>query len=307
MGRALRCCISLGLLGFALGLAAVAARAEKQESLRATGYVNDFAGVLDSASSANLTSICREVDAKTGAQIAVVTVHTLEGVPIENFANQLFHRWGIGHKGDSRGVLILLAVNDHKYRIEVGYGLEPILPDGKVGGFGRDVVPLLRQANYRGALLALTRGVALAIAAEKGITLASLAAQPEPAPPPPSPLQPSSSHTENSPFFAVGLLVVLSVILMGVFFVSAIYASIKATWWKLFGSPRLQRMTWWQLWWKSWRWKSSPRGNSSGSGWFGGGWSGGGSGSGGFDGGSSGDFGGFDGGDSGGGGASGDW
>ena len=132
------------------------ALAEKLEQLKPAGYVNDFAGVLDSQSTTQLAALCTEIDQKAHAQIAVVTIRTLEGVPVEDFANRLFERWGIGPKSDNRGVLILLAVDDHRYRVEVGYGLEPILPDGKVGGFGREIVPLLRQGNYNGALLQLT-------------------------------------------------------------------------------------------------------------------------------------------------------
>ena len=75
--------------------------------------------------------------------MAVVTVISLDGSDIESYASDLFKQWGIGGDLNNRGVLILLSVGDHRYRTEVGYGLEPILPDGKVGGFGREAVPLL--------------------------------------------------------------------------------------------------------------------------------------------------------------------
>ena len=73
----------------------------------------------------------------------MVTVNSLDGTDIESYAVALYKQWGIGSKATDHGVLILLAVQDRKYRIEVGYGLEPILPDGKVGGFGREAVPCL--------------------------------------------------------------------------------------------------------------------------------------------------------------------
>jgi uncharacterized protein len=115
------------------------------------------------------------VDDKARAQIAVVTIKSLDGLEASVFANQLFKKWGVGHKGDNRGVLILVAVNDHKYWTEVGYGLEPILPDGKIGGFGREMVPKFRAGDFSGAILHLTVQIAEVIAADRGINLASLA------------------------------------------------------------------------------------------------------------------------------------
>lgn len=146
-------------------------RAEKVQDLKPQGYVNDFAGVLNADSRERISALCLEVQQKTGAQIAVVTIKTLDGQPIEDFANALYQRWGIGPKADSRGVLILMVTQDHKYRFEVGYGLEGILPDGKVGGFGREAVPLLRQNDYSAALYLMTRRVADVIAQDKGVTL----------------------------------------------------------------------------------------------------------------------------------------
>ena len=126
--------------------------AEPYQSLKPTGYVNDFAHVLDSDTATKLTNLCTTIDVKAGAQIAVVTINTLEGMEAPDYANRLFAQWGVGHKGDDRGVLVLLAVKDHKYWVEVGYGLEPILPDGKVGGFGREMVPYLKRGDYSGGV-----------------------------------------------------------------------------------------------------------------------------------------------------------
>ena len=126
----------------------VAAYAEKVDQLSPQGYVNDFAGVLDADSRQKLTALAQEVDQKAGAQIAVVTIRTLGGDSVQDFTNRLFKKWGVWPKGKDRSVMILLAVDERQYWTEVGYGLEPILPDGKVGGFGRDVVPLLRQNHW---------------------------------------------------------------------------------------------------------------------------------------------------------------
>ena len=165
--------ISVPLLLIAtLGLS-VWAWAQKESQLQPQGYVNDFAGVIDPATRQELTALCQEVDQKAGAQIAVVTIHTTGGLPIDEYSIDLAQRWGIGPKQNDRGVMILLAVNDHRYRIEVGYGLEGILPDGEVGRFGREAVPLLRAGNYSGALLLLTRRIADVIAADRGVKLTS--------------------------------------------------------------------------------------------------------------------------------------
>src|SRR3954470_17919642 len=115
--------------------------AESIPQLKPSGYVNDFAHVLSNETVASLENLCLEVDQKTKSQIAVV----------------LYKSWGIGAKSTNRGVLILLATDDRRYRTEAGYGLEPILPDGKVGGFGREAVPLLKQGEYDGAVRLLTK------------------------------------------------------------------------------------------------------------------------------------------------------
>jgi uncharacterized protein len=167
-----------GLLALILVLAQ-AVRAEDPKKLQYSGYVNDFAGVLSDDAKARLTALCEEVDHKANAQIAVVTVRSLEGQPIDQFSIDLATHWGVGPKQKDRGILILLAPNDHKYRIEVGYGLEGILPDGKVGGFGREIVPLLRQNDYSGALLLLSSRIAQVIAQDRGVTLTASPALPK--------------------------------------------------------------------------------------------------------------------------------
>lgn len=153
-------------------------RAEQVKRLRPKGYVSDFAGVIDAATQQKLTELCREVNQKAKAQIAVITIHTTAGVPLEEFSINLAERWGVGPKTNDRGVMILLVVNDHRYRIEVGYGLEGILPDEKVGRIGREAVPLLREKNYSGAVLLMTSRVADVIAAARGVKLTSVPAIP---------------------------------------------------------------------------------------------------------------------------------
>src|ERR1051326_4070622 len=155
---------------------------EPVKNLHPTGYLNDFVGVVDPASAQEITALAQQVDQKAKVQIAVVTVHSLDGADIESYASDLFKQWGIGGKNTNRGVLVLLAVDDHRYRTEVGYGLEPILPDGKVGGFWRDAVPLLKQNQYGPALAQVTRQIAETIAADAGVTLEVQSSRPPPRP-----------------------------------------------------------------------------------------------------------------------------
>ncbi len=162
-------------------LLVLAAQAEPVSRLKATDYVNDFAHVLDQQTIAQLDDICRQIDEKAHAQIAVVTIHSLDGSDIESYAVDLFHQWGIGSKSTNRGVLILYAIDDHRARIEVGYGLEPILPDGKVGGFQREAVPLMRSGNYSQGLLLVTSRVAQVIAQDAGVQLTTPQLAPAPA------------------------------------------------------------------------------------------------------------------------------
>ena len=157
--------LALGLLG------SRPAGAQSPDQIKPTGYVMDSADVLSQSAKDQLTALCTEVDQKAQAQIAVVTIKSLDGRPIEDYSIDLATRLGIGPKKSDRGVMILFAIDDHRDRIEVGYGLEPILPDGKVGTFEREIVPYLRASNYDGAILLVTRRVADVIAADRGVKL----------------------------------------------------------------------------------------------------------------------------------------
>jgi uncharacterized protein len=261
------------LLLLLLNLSA-SAWAEKTDQLKPQGYVDDFAGVLSPAAKAQLTALCTELEQKTHAQIAVVTVKSLDGIPVEDYAVDLATKWGIGPKQADKGVLILLAVNDRKYWTSVGYGLEPILPDGKVGGFGREMVPLLRNGDYDGALLLITRRVADVIAADKGVTLSGN-----------SPVPVRSKPAENTGWSLGEILLLLFVIFV-------VYSILKGS----SGGGRYTRGG------GSGWWIGPMIGGSIGGGrggWGSGGFGGGGGGGGGF--------GGFGGGSFGGGGAGGSW
>jgi uncharacterized protein len=154
-----------------LGLFASAGSAVEWKSYKPQGYVSDFARVIDPATKTQLESYCTTVEQATGAQIALVTIPSLEGEPIEDVANTLFRAWGVGLKGKNEGILLLLAINDRRNRLEVGYGLEPILPDGFSGSILRQMRPALRQSAYGEALMAAAETIGNTIAQSKNVTL----------------------------------------------------------------------------------------------------------------------------------------
>lgn len=116
--------------------------------------VNDFAGVIDPDNAAKMESLSREILEKTGAAIVVATLPELgPNEDINLYTSGLYQAWGIGKKGEDKGVLILLAVKERKIRIETGYGVEGVLPDGRVGAIlDQVVVPHLKTGETGKAL-----------------------------------------------------------------------------------------------------------------------------------------------------------
>jgi uncharacterized membrane protein YgcG len=125
------------------------------------GRVNDFAQVLDAATKAQLNALVAAVEERTTAEIAVVVVHTTAPMTPKEYVTALFNHWGVGKRGVDNGVMILLAVHDRRVEIETGYGVEGILPDGKVGEMIRtDMLPLLAHDRWGEGLVAGTQRVA---------------------------------------------------------------------------------------------------------------------------------------------------
>lgn len=171
----------------AVGAVAPPGLAESVATLPAPkGYVNDFAGIFTPDTSASLERLCAEVDRKAHAQIAVVAVKSMDpdksgSVPsIEEFATDLEEKWKVGPKGTDRGVLVIVSLHPRKYRIEVGYGLEGILNDAKVGDIGRDMQPYLHSGDYSQGVTIAVRELAQDIAADSGVTLQSPNASSQP-------------------------------------------------------------------------------------------------------------------------------
>jgi len=171
-------CLSLMLLLAAFF--SISIHAESIKSLpRPVNYVSDYAGVLSPTVVDQLNHLCSRLDHAANAQIAVVTIHSLDGMEASDYANQLEELWKVGPKGSNRGILMLFAIKDHKRWIEVGYGLEGILPDGKVGEIGRNMVPALKAGNYDAAVQLGVGQIAQVIAEDAKVSLGD---QPDAAP-----------------------------------------------------------------------------------------------------------------------------
>lgn len=112
-------------------------------------FVNDFAGVIDSEYEQQIQNEAVGLYEKTGAQVVVVTIDSLNDEALEEYAIMLFNEWGIGSAEEASGVLMLVSVGDRKSRIEVGYGLEGILPDGKTGRIQDNyMIPYFEKGDY---------------------------------------------------------------------------------------------------------------------------------------------------------------
>jgi uncharacterized protein len=122
---------------------------------RPIGFVSDFAGIIDPAARADLESRLKKLSQDTGAEIAVVTIVSLNNDSIEDYAVKLFQNWGIGQKDADNGVLFITSLQDRKVRIEVGYGLEPIITDGRAGRIlDNEVLPSFRNGDYSDGIIA---------------------------------------------------------------------------------------------------------------------------------------------------------
>ncbi len=164
----------------ALLLLAGSAFAIDLTSLKPTGYVNDFAKVITPESRQELERYCAQVEKATGAQMAFVTMDTLDGEPVDDVANNLYRQWGIGKKGVDEGLLLLLVVKDKRSRLEIGRGLEPYITDATSGATLREMRVSLRAGNYGEALYSAAHSLGSRIAQAKGVTLDDAAYRPRP-------------------------------------------------------------------------------------------------------------------------------
>jgi len=157
---------------FLFATLACAAHSAAENVPQPVGWVNDFANAVSQEYRDKLSGLIGELEEKTGTEIAVVTVTSIAPYDERSYARMLFDSWKPGKKGKDNGVLILLAVKERRWRIETGYGVEGILPDGLCGEIGRNyMVPYFKSGNYGEGLYRGVAAVAGIIAKDAGVTL----------------------------------------------------------------------------------------------------------------------------------------
>jgi uncharacterized protein len=143
------------------------------------GAVNDFAGVLSAGAAARMEALAAEILQKTGTSVVVGIFKSLDGDDPDQFANELYEVWGIGKKGEDKGVLIMLAVQERRVRIETGFGVEGVLPDGLIGSIlDRYVVPLLKQNRYEDGLFNAMAAIGQVLAKDAGTEITGMQTAP---------------------------------------------------------------------------------------------------------------------------------
>ena len=136
------------------------------------GLVNDFANVIPQAYEKKILTAATELLQKTKIPVVVVTIPDIGGAEYNDYANRLYEAWGIGKKGEDKGLLLFVTVKERKMRIEVGYGLEGVIPDGLAGEVrDRYMVPYLKKNQYGEGLLNGTLAVSQIIAKDAGVQL----------------------------------------------------------------------------------------------------------------------------------------
>jgi len=136
------------------------------------GLINDFAGVIPQSEKQKMQILSTEVLQKTGTAVVVATVPTIGDEDDATYTNELYQAWGIGKKGEDKGVLIFLALKERRIRIETGYGVEGILPDGRVGEIlDKYAVPLLKKDRYGEGLYNALAAVSLVVAKDANVEL----------------------------------------------------------------------------------------------------------------------------------------
>ena len=170
------------LLGWALGMALVASPAAAQTFPQLTGRVVDQADIIPPAEEADLTAQLEQLEKTTGHQLVVATVNDLEGQDVADYGYRLGRAWGIGGKEENDGVVFLIAPNERRMNISVGYGLEPILTDALSGRIIRDqVTPRFKDGDYPGGIQAGVNAIAqqIALPPEEAAARAAAAAKAE--------------------------------------------------------------------------------------------------------------------------------
>jgi len=170
--RFLFCCFLL-FLGFAAVVPQVVRAVTPPLPDNPPGHVVDLAGVISTRQQQDLERLLTTLEQKTTAQMVILTIESLDGPDINSFSLQTAEKWKIGQKKKDNGLLFVVAVRDRKYRFEVGYGLESVLPDSLLGSLGRQVlVPYFRQGQYGSGISTATGKIVQILARHYRVTLA---------------------------------------------------------------------------------------------------------------------------------------
>lgn len=133
--------------------------AEKPEDIKLSGFVNDYANILSAEQKTAISSELENIFNSGQAEVALLTIKSLDGLPIEDFAYKVAEG-KLGNIEENNGLLILVAIEDKKYRFEVGRGLEPIFNDAKIGRIGRTfLVPYFKEGDYYTGILESTKAI----------------------------------------------------------------------------------------------------------------------------------------------------
>jgi len=198
--------LAVSLVIFPLFALIISANLQAGQFPEPKGLVNDFASVIAPEYESKLRQVTGELLSKTGVPIVVVTMPDIGGEDYNEYANRLYAAWGIGKKGEDRGVLILVTLKERKMRIETGYGVEGIIPDGLAGEIrDRYMVPYFRKNRFGEGLLTGTIAIAEIIARDAGVELSSGV----------SPVRPPAKRGSGLSALLVGLFFLIFLFSMG--------------------------------------------------------------------------------------------
>jgi len=190
---------SLGMGGVILILVLLGTAVSALEIPPLRGRVNDNASLLSQTSINELESYLAGLESASGAQVVLLTIPSLSGENLESYSLRVAEKWGLGGKENDNGVLLLVALNERKVRIEVGYGLESTLTDAKSGVIIRDImIPEFRKGSY-------SEGIVAGLAAIGGVVSGDLAI--------------TAKQIENSERGAGGGVPIFAIIFLAVFII----------------------------------------------------------------------------------------
>jgi uncharacterized protein len=170
-----------------------------------SNYVVDLADIISDNVKAQLNVSLRELEQKTTAKMMILTVRSLDGEDIESLSLRTVEKWKLGQKGKDNGILMIIALQDRKYRFETGYGSEEVLPDSLIGSIGREyVVPHFKRGDYSIGISGATLAVIRTIAAHEGVEIAGI----------PNSVYAMAPASQGSQSGASGLFAILPLILI---------------------------------------------------------------------------------------------